>query len=76
MNNFKNNQFEYFCPFKKDRITNSLFAPENCLEDYFSKVYLCCKTIDVLSIIINTSESGKIQILLNYKNNEIYSTKK
>lgn len=69
-NSIKNNQYEYFRAFSGEAISNSLFVPEVCLEDFISKTFLTTKSIQVLSMIVNTSVKGKIQVLLNYRVNQ------
>lgn len=70
----KNNSYEFFKPFNDDELTNSVFVTELCLQDYISKSFLTAKSIQVLSILINTSDKGKIQVLLNYRVNQAFKS--
>lgn len=69
----KNNQFEYFKCFKNENITNSILVPEKCVDDYIAKTFLTSKSFQVISLILNTSDKGNIQVLLNYGINHSYN---
>ena len=61
----KNESYEYFKPFSKDVVECSIIVDEICLINYIKKVLHLTNKINVLSIIINSTDNGKIEVLLN-----------
>jgi hypothetical protein len=59
----KNNSYEYFRPFEKDLPTSAFFANEFVLHSYQKKFFL--NKILVRSVILISSQSGKISVLID-----------
>lgn len=70
-NNKKNYSYEYFKPFSNDVVECSNFSSEQAMSAYIKKVYKLTTQFLIRSIIINCTDSGKLQVLLNIteKNN-------
>jgi WD40 repeat protein len=66
--NKKNYHYEYFKPFSKDICECSIFVNENCMAGYLKKIFKLTTNIFVFSIIINATDKGRIQVLLNVDN--------
>ena len=66
--NKKNYHYEYFKPFSKDNCECSIFVNENCMAGYLKKIFKLTTNIFVFSIIINATDKGRIQVLLNVDN--------
>lgn len=64
----KNNSYEFFKSFDKDSPSISTFANDVSLSIYLKKILAITSKVFIKSIIINTSNSGKIQILINAEN--------
>ena len=63
--NKKNYHYEYFKPYSKDIVECSMFVNENCMTGYLKKFYKLTTNVFVSSIIVNATDKGRIQILLN-----------
>ena len=61
----KNYNYEYFQPFSKDIIECSIIIDEKCFVNYVKKVLKLTNKINVISVIINSTDNGKIEVLLN-----------
>ena len=61
----KNYNYEYFQPFIRDIVECSIIIEEKCFVNYIKKVLRLTNRINVVSIIINSSDKGKIEVLLN-----------
>ena len=66
--NKKNYHYEYFKPFSKDIVECSMFVNENCMIGYLKKFFKLTTNVFVISIIVNATDKGRIQILLNIDN--------
>ena len=66
--NKKNYHYEYFKPFSKDIVECSMFVNENCMAGYLKKFFKLITNVFVISIIVNATDKGRIQILLNIDN--------
>jgi hypothetical protein len=63
--NKKNYAYEFFKPFARDTSSCSLFANDECTANYLKKLFNLTTKIMVYSLIINTTVSGRIQVLIN-----------
>ena len=61
----KNYDYEYFQPFSNDIVECSIIIEEKCFVNYVKKVLKLTNKINILSIIINATDKGKIDVLLN-----------
>ena len=61
----KNKNYIRFKPFSKELIECSLIAHEKCYINYMQKVLKLTNKILILSIIINGTSKGRLEILLN-----------
>ena len=61
----KNYNYEYFQPFCRDIVECSIIIDEKCYVNYIKKVLKLTNKINVISVIINSSDKGKIEVLLN-----------
>ena len=66
--NKKNYHYEYFKPFSKDICECSMFVNENCMAGYLKKFFKLTTNVFIISIIVNATDKGRIQILLNVDN--------
>jgi len=66
--NKKNYHYEYFKPFSKDIVECSMFVNENCMAGYLKKFFKLTTNVFIISIIVNATDKGRIQILLNVDN--------
>ena len=57
--------YEYFKPFLKDVVECSIIIDEKCFVNYVKKVLKLTNKINVISVIINSTDNGKIEVLLN-----------
>ena len=64
-NNKKNKNHVNFKPFSKELITCSLIAGENCYINYMQKIFKLTNKIIIVSIIINGTSKGRLEVLLN-----------
>jgi hypothetical protein len=64
-NSKKNYACEFFKPFEKECPSCSMFVSEKGAANYLKKLFNFTTKIFVHSIIINTTVSGRIQVLLN-----------
>ena len=61
----KNYNYEYFKPFCRDIVECSLIIDEKCYTNYIKKILKLTNRINVVSVIITSSDKGKIEVLLN-----------
>ena len=64
-NERKNYYYEYFQPFSRDIVECSIIIDEKCYVNYIKKVLKLTNKINVISVIINSTDNGKIEVLLN-----------
>ena len=67
--NVKNYKYEYFKPFAKENIYCSLIAPEICYTNYIKKIYELTNKMNIISVIINATDNGRLEVLLNVEEN-------
>ena len=60
-----NKKYEYFKPFAKELIECSLIAHEKCYVNYMQKILKLTNKIIILSIIVNGTSKGRLEVLLN-----------
>ena len=65
----KNYKYEYFKPFAKENIYCSLIAPEICYANYIKKIYKLTNKLNIISVIINATDNGRLEVLLNIDEN-------
>ena len=63
--NKKNYSYEYFKPFSKDIVECSIFANEPCMTGFLKKFFKLTTKIFVISVIVNATDKGRLQVLLN-----------
>ena len=61
----KNKMYEYFRAFEKENSTCSTFLNDIALSGYIRKVLKVTQKFFLKSTIINTSNSGKLQVIIN-----------
>ena len=61
----KNYNYECFKPFERDVVECCIIVNEECFTNYMKKVLRFTNKINILSIIINSTDNGKIEVLLN-----------
>ena len=61
----KNYNYEYFQPFLRDIVECSIIIDEKCFVNYIKKVLKITNRINIISVIINSTDKGKIEVLLN-----------
>ena len=66
----KNKIYESFKPFSKETVECSIIANENCYINYMQKILKLTNKILILNIIINGTSNGRLEILLNIKEEE------
>ena len=66
----KNKIYESFKPFSKETVECSIIAHEKCYINYMQKLLKLTNKILVLNIIINGTSNGRLEILLNIKEDE------
>ena len=64
-NSKKNYHYEYFKPFSKDIIECSIIVPEKCYTNYMQKIFKLTNKLLIISIIINATSGGRLEVLLN-----------
>ena len=62
--NIKTN-YEYFKPYSQEKIQCSLIVPEKIYCNYMKKIFKITNKLMILSIIINATDKGRLEILLN-----------
>ena len=70
-NYLKNYNYESFKPFERDIVECSIVVNEKCFVNYMKKLLFFTNKINIISIFINSTDNGKIEVLLNI-NEEIY----
>ena len=65
----KNYKYEYFKPFARENIYCSLIAPEICYTNYIKKIYKLTNKLNIISVIINATDNGRLEVLLNIDEN-------
>ena len=68
-NEIKNYKYEYFKPFARENICCSFIVPEICYTNYIKKIYKLTNKINIISIIINATDNGRLEVLLNAEEN-------
>jgi len=66
----KNYKYEYFKPYSRENVYCSLIAPEFCYTNYVKKIYKNTIKINIFSIIINATDNGRLEVLLNVEENQ------
>ena len=61
----KNSTYEYFIPYPKHLVHCSLIVPEKCYCNYLKKIMKITNKLLITSIIINATNHGTLEILLN-----------
>ena len=61
----KNYYYESFKPFERDIVECSIVVNEKCFVNYMKKVLKFTNKINIISIFINSTDNGKIEVLLN-----------
>ena len=61
----KNYNYESFKPFERDVVECSIVVDEKCFVNYVQKVLKFTNKINIISILINSTDNGKIEVLLN-----------
>ena len=61
----KNYNYESFKPFERDIVECSIVVDEKCFVNYMKKVLKFTNKINIISIFINSTDNGKIEVLLN-----------
>ena len=61
----KNYNYESFQPFSRDIVECSIIIDEKCFVNYIKKVLKLTNRINIISVIINSTDKGKIEVLLN-----------
>ncbi len=66
-NDIKNRVYEYFKAFESssENATCSLFANDIALSAYIKKIMIVSQSFYIQSLIINTSSTGKLQVVIN-----------
>ena len=67
----KNYKYEYFKPFSRENIYCSLIAPEICYTNYIKKIYKLTNKLNIISVIINATDNGRLEVLLNVEENHM-----
>ena len=70
INQRKNKIYESFKPFSKETVECSIIAHEKCYINYMQKILKLTNKILILNIIINGTSNGRLEILLNIKEDE------
>jgi len=65
----KNYRYECFKPFARENVYCSLIVPEFCYTNYIKKIYKYSTKINIFSIIINATDNGRLELLLNIEEN-------
>ena len=63
----KNKEYEKYKPFAKEEVECSIIAHERCYINYMQKILKLTNRILILNIIINGTSNGRLEILLNIK---------
>ena len=61
----KNYNYESFKPFERDIVECSIVVDEKCFVNYMKKVLKFTNKINIISMFINSTDNGKIEVLLN-----------
>ena len=64
-NNNKNSNYEYFKPYSHETIQCSLIVPEKIYCNFVKKILRVTNKLMISSIIINATNEGRLEILLN-----------
>ena len=64
-NYLKNYNYESFKPFERDIVECSIVVNEKCFVNYMKKLLFFTNKINIISIFINSTDNGKIEVLLN-----------
>ena len=63
--NNKNSNYEYFKPYSHETIQCSLIVPEKIYCNFVKKILRITNKLMISSIIINATNEGRLEILLN-----------
>ena len=63
--NKKNANYEYFKPYAKEKVQCSLIVPEKIYCNFMKKIIKITNKLFISSIIINATDKGRLEILLN-----------
>ena len=63
----KNNNYRCFEPFKSSKLVDSYCLNEAAFNDYMMKFSYFYNKILLKFVVLNTSEDGTIQVLINYE---------
>lgn len=66
----KNYKYEYFKPFSRENVYCSLIVPEFCYTNYVKKIYKITNKINIFSILINATDNGRLEVLLNVEESQ------
>ncbi len=61
----KNRAYEYFKSFEKENSVCSFFANDHVYRNYINKIVRLTPKLFLKSILINLSDTGRLQILIN-----------
>jgi WD40 repeat protein len=61
----KNSNYEYFKPYKHDKVQCSLIVPEKIYCNFMKKIIKITNKLMITSIIINATNNGRLEVLLN-----------
>ena len=61
----KNYYYESFKPIERDVVECAIIVDEKCYTNYFKKILKLTNKINIISIFINSTDNGKIEVLLN-----------
>ena len=61
----RNSNYEYFKPYLKEKIQCSLIVPEKIYCNFMKKIIKITNKLLISSIIINATDKGRLEILLN-----------
>jgi WD40 repeat protein len=64
-NKKKNYYYEFYRPFSKDTASCSFIVNDECMAGYLKKLFNITTKIMIISISINASVGGRLQVLLN-----------
>jgi len=64
----KCNKNERIQPFFNSKLMNTYIVSDICFNDYMAKMSTFYEKILLKNVFLNTSEDGRIQILVNYDN--------
>lgn len=66
LKDIKNKKFQCFEPFKEGKLVDTILLNEVTFNDYMTKFSYFYNKLLLKFVILNTSEDGVIQVLINY----------